>query len=141
MTAASARCDAPEPRPLYVVDNGDGSVTYGCRCIVCARCEHHTGNATQGHHWAWCQVTKSLREPHFCCPGACEYETKKHVVDITDAPSRLDARRYRWECSCGAAGTAPGWVDNAPEFHVPAGDTITRRDSCPPPGGQQWKFE
>lgn len=44
----------------------------GCRCVVCARCGHHTGNSHQGHFWAFCKVTRSIREPHFCCPGDCE---------------------------------------------------------------------
>lgn len=42
----------------------DGS----CRCLVCARCGHHTGNSHQGHYWAWCSITRSLRDHHFCCP-------------------------------------------------------------------------
>jgi len=45
-----------------------------CRCIVCARCNKHTGNATQGHHWGWCKVTGTFREGHFCCPDDCELE-------------------------------------------------------------------
>lgn len=48
----------------------DGS--FGCRCLVCSRCGKHTGNNTQGHYWAFCSVTKSVREFHFCCPGDCE---------------------------------------------------------------------
>lgn len=27
-----------------------------CRCIVCPRCGHHTGNAHQGHFWGLCKV-------------------------------------------------------------------------------------
>jgi hypothetical protein len=38
-----------------------------CRCLVCGRCGHHTGNASQGHYWAWCKVTHSIRKHHFCC--------------------------------------------------------------------------
>lgn len=48
-----------------------------CRCLVCARCGHHTGNATQGHYWSACSVTGTIREPHFCCPDkehGCELE-------------------------------------------------------------------
>lgn len=69
----------------------DGS----CRCTVCARCGHHTGNSGQGHYWAWCKVladraraqlaagetlsmaelmNRGEREFHFCCPGNCELE-------------------------------------------------------------------
>lgn len=58
-------CDAETPTML------DGR----CRCIVCPRCDHHTGNAHQGHHWSYCTVTGTTREFHFCCPGDCELET------------------------------------------------------------------
>lgn len=47
-----------------------------CRCTICFRCAKHTGNNTQGHHWSLCQVTGTLRDPHFCCPGNCELETE-----------------------------------------------------------------
>jgi hypothetical protein len=47
-----------------------------CRCLVCARCGHHTGNTSQGHYWGFCKATKTIREHHFCCPGDCELETK-----------------------------------------------------------------
>jgi len=50
---------------------GDGppSVLDGrCRCMVCGRCGHHTGNSHQGHYWSWCKVTQVMRTPHFCCP-------------------------------------------------------------------------
>lgn len=46
-----------------------------CRCIVCSRCGRHTGNAHQGHLWGYCKVTKTIREPHLCCPDNCELET------------------------------------------------------------------
>jgi len=51
----------------------------------------------------------------------------KHTVDITDSPSPVDARRYEWKCTCGATGLAPGWLDNAPEFHLPAEDVVVYR--------------
>lgn len=70
-------CDAPAPAPVYV--RGDG--TYTCRCMVCGRCNHHTGNTSQGHYWAHCTVTKSNREFHFCCPGDCELEDHA-MVDL-----------------------------------------------------------
>lgn len=63
-------CDAPEPRPVYI--QPDGSVV--CRCTVCGRCGHHTGNSNQGHYWSHCSVTRTLREFHFCCPDDCELE-------------------------------------------------------------------
>lgn len=50
-----------------------------CRCLVCARCGHHTGNGTQGHYWTWCKVTRSMRTNHFCCPDSefgCELEAR-----------------------------------------------------------------
>lgn len=40
--------------------------------MVCPRCNHHTGNSTQGHYWALCKATKTFRDHHFCCPGDCE---------------------------------------------------------------------
>lgn len=46
-----------------------------CRCIVCSRCGRHTGNSTQGHYWAWCSVTKTMRDHHLCCPDDCELES------------------------------------------------------------------
>ena len=48
-----------------------------CRCTVCPRCHHHTGNAHQGHHWGFCKVTRTVREPHLCCPDpefGCELD-------------------------------------------------------------------
>lgn len=45
-----------------------------CRCVVCPRCGHHTGNSHQGHHWGFCKVTGTVREPHLCCPDDCELE-------------------------------------------------------------------
>lgn len=88
-------------RPCDAADFGaaatftpDGS----CRCLVCSRCGHHTGNAHQGHYWALCKAlrdrvkaslgpgetlsaaelaSRSEREFHFCCPDpvfGCELE-------------------------------------------------------------------
>lgn len=66
-------CDAPEPRPVYTLTNTrTGETTLFCRCVVCARCGHHTGNSNQGHYWAWCKVSKQREEFHFCCPGNCD---------------------------------------------------------------------
>lgn len=45
---------------------------YECRCLICARCGHHTGNSHQGHYWSYCSVTGQIERPHFCCPGDCE---------------------------------------------------------------------
>jgi hypothetical protein len=65
----ASECDAEDGGRYY----GPGG-TIVCRCIVCSRCGHHTGNSNQGHYWAYCKVTKSKREFHFCCPGDCGLE-------------------------------------------------------------------
>lgn len=64
-------CDAPDG-PVYVMGYRDGEVVYGCRCIICSRCGHHTGNGTQGHYWSYCQVTGQREGFHMCCPRNCE---------------------------------------------------------------------
>lgn len=58
---APADCDEPD---------ADGT----CRHLTCGRCKQHTNDTHQGHYWAWCKVTKTTREFHFCCPGDCELE-------------------------------------------------------------------
>jgi len=72
---------APEPGSVCDAESAtiltmpDGSTQ--CRCVVCPRCRHHTGNAHQGHHWGFCKVTGTVREGHFCCPDpafGCELE-------------------------------------------------------------------
>jgi hypothetical protein len=40
--------------------------------IGCGRCNKPTGNNSQGHYWAYCKVTRTIREDHFCCPNDCE---------------------------------------------------------------------
>ena len=73
------------------------ALTGECRCIVCARCGHHTGNSHQGHYWKACKVLSarfdaehagehipfaeavqltSRDEFHMCCPPplGCELE-------------------------------------------------------------------
>lgn len=62
-TLRAEGCDAENPS-VYI----DGS----CRCLVCGRCGHHTGNGTQGHYWSFCKVTGKREEFHFCCPDDCE---------------------------------------------------------------------
>lgn len=65
----TSECDA-QSASIYV--DGDGETR--CRCVVCARCGHHTGNAHQGHYWSFCKSTGKLEGFHFCCPGLpCEY--------------------------------------------------------------------
>jgi hypothetical protein len=65
----ASECDAPDGGRYY----GPGG-TIVCRCIVCSRCGHHTGNSNQGHYWAYCKVTKSKRDFHLCCPDDCQLE-------------------------------------------------------------------
>lgn len=60
-----SRCNEPT-----ATRGPDGS----CRCVVCPRCHKHTGNAHQGHYWAFCKVTKTTRGFHLCCPDNCELE-------------------------------------------------------------------
>lgn len=59
-------CDSPVPAS----HDGNG----GCRCIVCGRCGHHTGNQTQGHYWGYCTKRRMGSEFHHCCPGNCELD-------------------------------------------------------------------
>jgi hypothetical protein len=47
-----------------------------CRCSWCGRCNKVTGNNTQGHYWAYCKVTGTNRDFHFCCPDDCQLETE-----------------------------------------------------------------
>lgn len=63
-TMADFGTECDHPAASYV----DGH----CRCIVCSRCGRHTGNATQGHYWSYCEVSKTRRDFHLCCPGDCE---------------------------------------------------------------------
>jgi len=85
-------CDAEAATVLHLPDG-----TTVCRCVVCPRCGHHTGNSHQGHYWAFCKVLaarvkaslepgetlgagelmkRSCREHHFCCGNefGCELE-------------------------------------------------------------------
>ncbi len=59
-------CD--DPTATRNADTGE------CRCVVCSRCNRHTGNSNQGHYWRMCKVTRTLRDFHHCCPGNCELE-------------------------------------------------------------------
>ena len=64
-------CDAEAPS-VYQMPDG----TTVCRCVVCPRCGHHTGNSHQGHNWGMCKVTRTVRVAHFCCGNefGCELE-------------------------------------------------------------------
>ena len=57
---------------MYPAKLANGETAMLCRCVICTRCQRHTGNSTQGHFWAWCSVTKTERAFHFCCPGNCQ---------------------------------------------------------------------
>lgn len=74
-------CDAETPS-VYA----DGNGNYICRCMVCGRCAHHTGNSHQGHYWSYCKVTREMEKFHFCCPGACELFDALLPID-TQPPS------------------------------------------------------
>lgn len=87
-----SECDAPDGGSVYMMPDGN----FACRCVVCPRCHHHTGNSHQGHYWAFCSalaarvraglapgetlppgefMKRATRDFHFCCPGNCELET------------------------------------------------------------------
>lgn len=65
-------CDAEFASIYYRPDLGK----YVCRCIICARCEKHTGNANYGHYTGgyYCKNAGPVGETkfHFCCPNDCE---------------------------------------------------------------------
>jgi hypothetical protein len=65
-------CDAGAGASYY--QDADGTTV--CRCVVCPRCGHHTGNSHQGHNWGFCKVTQTVRVGHFCCGNefGCELE-------------------------------------------------------------------
>lgn len=63
LSSAGTECDAPDGGSYMMFDG-----VIRCRCVVCARCGHHTGNSHQGHYWRLCKVTGTLREFHMCCP-------------------------------------------------------------------------
>lgn len=90
--APGSVCDAETPS-AYMMPGGG----YGCRCVVCPRCNQHTGNSHQGHYWRACKVLaervraslapgetlpvgefmkRTTREFHFCCGNefGCELE-------------------------------------------------------------------
>ena len=67
-------CDAVAPSIYQTGFNELNQPIYSCRCMVCARCNKHTGNTHQGHFWSYCSVTHSLRDFHFCCTDDCELE-------------------------------------------------------------------
>lgn len=77
-------CDAPEPRPVYLhaFPQGGEPPVYRCRCIVCARCSHHTGNTTQGHYWGSCRRRPGEQPHHFCCPDDCELDVPRSVMAV-----------------------------------------------------------
>jgi hypothetical protein len=62
--------DCPESFPEVLRDRSGI-----CRHLTCSRCKQHTDNNTQGHYWAYCKITKTMRDFHFCCPDDCELQT------------------------------------------------------------------
>jgi hypothetical protein len=66
-----AGCDAPTSPSVYVVEWIGDEPVYGCHCLVCNRCGHHTGNSNQGHYSGYCKVTKQMERFHLCCPDSC----------------------------------------------------------------------
>ena len=76
-------CDAPGGGAYYMMPGGG----FGCRCMICSRCGHHTGNSNQGHYWRLCKVTRTAREFHYCCDDSaygCELEAQERLAaDVT----------------------------------------------------------
>lgn len=85
--APATACDAPSPSVYVHSYDGFGAPIYRCNCLVCGRCNKHTGNSNQGHYWSWCKVTRSLREFHFCCPGNCELEARRRAIEAGEEPA------------------------------------------------------
>ena len=92
-------CDAGMQASTYQAPDG----TTVCRCVVCPRCGHHTGNSHQGHYWRSCKVLakrvrsgltqgetldvgefmrRTSRQFHFCCGNefGCELEAAPEVT-------------------------------------------------------------
>lgn len=59
-------CEADSPQVVVT------SAGVSCTCFVCGECDQHTGTTSHGHYSSYCKVTRSMRDPHFCCPGKCE---------------------------------------------------------------------
>ncbi len=72
--ARAPGCDfAGDSPPVYYSWDAEARAPrFVCRCVVCARCGHHTGNTSQGHYWRLCTRTGHMEVFHFCCPGDCE---------------------------------------------------------------------
>ncbi len=76
-------CDAKNPS---IYTDREGKII--CRCLICNRCQRHTGNNTQGHYWKLCNVmmnfhhlhgakstldcNQCMPDYHQCCPDDCE---------------------------------------------------------------------
>lgn len=104
---STTECDYEGSASRYRGPNG----TMTCRCIMCGRCGHHTGNSNQGHYWKICHVMAKFHAQHkaksgfscdeccpdfhLCCPGNCELfnedGTKKSAIH--DAIESPDSRR------------------------------------------------
>lgn len=71
MKDITGECDEPTASRYFVTDD-IGNKVLACRCVICAQCKQHTGNANQGHYWAYCKITRRSETFHFCCPDACQ---------------------------------------------------------------------
>lgn len=88
-------CDSPSPPSVYVIDWVNDEPVYGCRCLVCSRCGHHTGNTSQGHYWSYCKVTRQDERFHMCCPDDCELiaEVRMLTSDVVRRAGEVARRR------------------------------------------------
>lgn len=96
-------CDAPDGPVYYDPHRG---VT--CRCIVCGRCGHHTGNSNQGHYWAFCHVTRKTEEFHFCCPDDCELHPIETAAGVQSTAAPADGKTVRGLPASGPARVEAG---------------------------------
>lgn len=75
-------CNAENPS-IYTLRIEDGEPVFGCRCMVCGRCNNHTGNSHQGHYWKFCVPLGGMAKKfHFCCPDDCELGNVKAVSKV-----------------------------------------------------------
>lgn len=103
--------ECSEPSSLTYEDPKSGK-RY-CNCLICGRCGKHTGNTNQGHNWAWCSVTKSKREFHFCCPGDCELEVAAATQGVTIAEElRQAAKQLHAIPGCDFAEPLANWLEH-----------------------------
>lgn len=66
--------DEPVDDPATLKCRANQEAIGARRVMFCGRCGHATNNQSQGHWWAICRVTGTVRAMHYCCPDACELE-------------------------------------------------------------------